>query len=472
MMTKMTDEQRRKTALQVLIELTKQSIPTEQAFLGALLLCQDDDQLRFITSTVTSDYFSYEPHRHIYNAIVSVYRQGRWDLVSVLTELERMGMAEVCGGFPYLIQLQDLSPTIMPMEFLETLTAHFLKRQVTEQMIRFLQAVPSLEPNLTALAQSLSDLYDGFKQRLATLQHQPPADVSFGHTFKEWLKSLSEPSQKIQSGLYDLDELLDDGVENGSLVLVGARPSHGKTAFLLQWFTHTALSGFRASFLSYEMTTNQIIQRIIAQQAWIPYSLIPLCFSQNGASLTAERTEDIMKSIVTAASRLAEKECFIEFCPDNLISVRLKLLQQKMNDRKIDILFVDYLQQIRPPVRREHRYQEVGDIVRELKRWAREYEMVVVAAVQLSRATESRADKRPTLADLRESGDLEAEADVVILLHPLEQRFQTTVNGFTVDGRHIDFLVAKNRNGRVGAVTFGFLPAFLRFVPLTKEGGV
>ena len=130
----------------------------------------------------------------------------------------------------------------------------------------------------------------------------------------------------------------------------------------------------------------------------------------------------------------------------------------------VDVIFVDYLQQIPPPSKREHRYQEVGDIVRELKRWAKEFNCVVVAAVQLSRATEARAEKRPTLADLRESGDLEAEADVVILFHQLNDTKTIRVNEMSVEGRRVDMIVAKNRNGMVGTVSTVFLAPFVRFV--------
>jgi len=437
-----------------LVEISSQAVPHEQAFLGSLLICDDPSELKIALSMVTPDDFTYEPHALIYKAIAKVAKENQTvNALDVVSELERMGVAEKCGGLPYLMKLMELTHTVSPVSLTESLILHSIKQFVVKSMAK-VEADIVKAGNFNEALQPIREIIATAESKLASVTSHVTKDVVTGkEAFISWLDSLAQAEHSIPTGIAELDELLSP-IEGGSLILVGARPSVGKTAFLLQFAVAVVRSGKSCLFLSYEMPTKQLVQRIIAQNTFIPYSLL-----SSLSDISSDRASKLMQKVMSFAEELSSYNLFFIDKPMPLPAVKLNLYANP-----VDVIFVDYLQQIPPPSKREHRYQEVGDIVRELKRWAKEFNCVVVAAVQLSRATEARAEKRPTLADLRESGDLEAEADVVILFHQLNDTKTIKVNEMSAEGRRVDMIVAKNRNGMVGTVSTVFLAPFVRFV--------
>lgn len=292
------------------------------------------------------------------------------------------------------------------------------------------------------------------------------ADVISEHFQRSAESYEQKRARLIPLGLETLDDLLDGGAESSDLIVIGARPSQGKTALGLTILLHAIRNGHGAGFLSLEMARFQIIRRLASQISEIPMSVF------KGATLNENEYSRMMTAHSELSSLDGAKKLFIYDGEASLSEIK-RILQQFSRDN-CKIVVIDYLQLVKIDnlSKTRNREQEVAEVSRSLKSYAKEFGLVIIALAQLNRAVETRADKTPILSDLRESGAIEQDADCIALLDRPEQRGMTTSNfmGNEVDCTGKAFLhIVKQRNGKTGAVVLGYEGAIGKFYDRSLE---
>ncbi|HEX5005262.1 MAG TPA: replicative DNA helicase [Gemmatimonadales bacterium] len=422
----------------------------EQAVLGAMLL--DQDAALLATELVLDEMFYRESNRRLFRAMVSlVERRTVIDPVTLRDELGRRGELDAVGGADYLADLVDAVPTAANLEY----HARIVKdKAILRRLIETSTGIITEAYDGRATA---SELLDKAESRIFQISQERGSD-GFSR-LKEMLWPTMERIEALQrsgksitgvpSGFVDLDRLTS-GFQASELVIVAARPSMGKTAFCLNLATHAAVEGHGVAIFSLEMSRDQLVQRMLTAEARVDSQRV-----RQGGLRDADFT-----NLARAAGVLQSCPVWIDDTPSlSLLEMRSKARRLKA-DNDIKMVVVDYLQLMRSPEYAENRVQEISDISRSLKALARELEVPVVALSQLSRASEQRGgERRPILSDLRDSGAIEQDADLVLFIHRPEyyDREDETKKGLA------DIMLAKNRNGPTGDVQLRFSREYTRF---------
>lgn len=437
----------------------------EQAVLGAMII-DNDAALRGV-ELLDPQQFYQEGHRRLFRAIQALASQRTVvDYITLRDELERRGDLEAVGGVKYLDELVNAVPTAANLEYHgRILREKSIQRRLIEAATRIIS--DSYDGKSPA-----SELLDRAEGQIFTIAQQR-RDAGFTR-IKERLWPAMEKIEALQrndarltgvpSGFADLDEMTT-GFQKSELIIVAARPSMGKTAFCLNIATHAAVEGVGVAIFSLEMSKDALVQRMLCSEARVDSQAV-----RRGTIREAELT------------RLARAAGILQHCPiwiDDTPALTLLEMRSKARrlraDNEIGLVVVDYLQLMRSPEYADNRVQEISDISRSLKQLARELEVPVVALSQLSRASEQRGGERiPLLSDLRDSGAIEQDADVVIFIHRPEMyrdlREKAEQKGEQIDGR-ADVMVAKHRNGPTGEVDLYFHKEYTRFDNLTDREG-
>lgn len=432
------------------------NIEAEESLLGAMLLSRDA-VVSAAEVGLSSDDFYKPAHGHIHEAITSLYGAGEpVDPITVAEELRRSGLLDAIGGPALLVTLQARTPaTSNAARYARIIEEHALLRRligVAGEIAEMGYTVP--EDVSTAVDRAEALVFD-VAQRRVTDSLAPIRDLlDASLTRLEMLYEKGDTITGVATGYHDLDELLS-GLQPSSLVIVGARPATGKTAFALGMAAHAALESHRPVLLfSLEMSHLEITQRLLGAEARVDSSRL-----RNG-----RLTESDWTKISHGIGRLAEAPLYIDDNPQvTVMEIRAKARRLKSRVGDLGMVVVDYLQLMTGRTNAENRQVEVSEISRGLKILARELETPVVALSQLSRQLESRADKRPMLSDLRESGSLEQDADVVMFLYRDE-----LYNTESPDRGTAEVLVAKHRSGPTGMVRLAFLDHHTRFANMAK----
>ncbi|OGG37721.1 replicative DNA helicase [Candidatus Jorgensenbacteria bacterium GWA1_54_12] len=426
-------------------KLPPQDLEAEMSVLGAVML--DTHAIVRVADALEPADFYAPAHRTIYEVIRSLFAKGEpIDALTVTAELKQRGKLEAVGGSDYLADLIEHVPT----------SAHVERyaRIVHEHRVRRDLMTASAEISERAMGeQSFDKLIDSVEQRIFALSQQSRT-ARFVH-LKEELPLAYERVEKlhagdkegrlrgIPTGFDGLDNLLS-GFQESDLIILGARPSVGKTALSLDFARNAALRGKKVGICSLEMSSEQIVDRIIAAQAQIPLWRIR----------TGRLNDDDFALIQHALGELSDTPLYIEDSPSpNMIHLR-SLARKLQLEHGLDLLIIDYIQLIMPMSGSDNMVQQMTEISRGLKSLARELKTPVLALSQLSRAVEQRGDK-PRLSDLRESGSIEQDADVVMLLH----RRKHGASDDDVDDEEqnqIEVNIAKHRNGPLGLVKLYF----------------
>jgi len=422
----------------------------EQAVLGAMLL--DQDAALLATELVLDDMFYREGHRRLFRAMVSlVERRTVIDPVTLRDELGRRGELDAVGGADYLSELVDAVPTAANLEY----HARIVKDKAI--LRRLIETSTGIITEAYDGRSTASDLLDKAESRIFQIS-QERGNEGFAR-LKEMLWPTMERIEALQrsgksitgvpSGFVDLDRLTS-GFQPSELVIVAARPSMGKTAFCLNVATHAAVEGQGVAVFSLEMSRDQLVQRMLTAEARVDSQRV-----RQGGLRDADFT-----NLARAAGVLQSCPVWIDDTPSlSLLEMRSKARRLKA-ENDIKMVVVDYLQLMRSPEYAENRVQEISDISRSLKALARELEVPVVALSQLSRASEQRGgERRPILSDLRDSGAIEQDADLVLFIHRPEyyDREDESKKGMA------DIMLAKNRNGPTGDVQLRFSREYTRF---------
>ena len=431
------------------------NLQAEESLLGAMLLSRE--AIADAVEICHADDFYKPAHSHVFEAITSLYSQGEpVDLVTVAEELRRADLLEAIGGPSLLIALQGATPA--------TSNASRYARIVEEHAL--LRRLIGVAGEIAELGYSLPDDVESAVDRAETMmfevaQHRTADTMaplrSLIDQSLDRLEQLYERNEAITgtpTGFLDLDELTS-GLQPSALIIVGARPGMGKTSFGLGMAAHAGMVERKpVLFFSLEMSHLELTSRLLCAEAKVDSSRL-----RNGKLLDAD-----WEKIHRAIGSLAEAPIYIDDNPNTTVmEIRSKARRLKAKEGDLGLVVVDYLQLMTGRTSAESRQVEVAEMSRGLKILARELHCPVVALSQLSRNLESRGDKRPMLADLRESGSLEQDADVVMFLYRDE-----IYNPDSADKGIAEVIVAKHRNGPTGITNLAFLDRYTRFANMAR----
>jgi replicative DNA helicase len=424
----------------------------EQAVIGSLLL--DRDALVKVSGWLQPEDFFRESHRYVYEAMLELYRKNEpGDIVTVTDELERNDRLASVGGVAYIHSLATIVPTAIHVEYYGRIVQRTsLKRRLISVAGRIASIGydDSLEVE-DAFSQSEEMLFKLIQRRM---EHDfVPIDEVLSIYFENLEEILRNAGKLtgLPSGFSELDNKLG-GFQKSDLIILAARPGIGKTAFILNIADNIAKETAKGvAIFNLEMSAEQLVQRMVACRAGVNLQHL-----RTGALPDWEHSR-----AVDAISKMSDLPIFFDDSGDvSVVELRSKARRMKA-EHNVAVVIVDYLQLMHGSANRsrDNRVQEVSEITRQLKQMARELELPVIAVSQLSRAIESRSDQKPQLSDLRESGSIEQDADIVMFISR-DRNSEDRQN-------QADIIIAKHRNGPTGEVALQFFGAYQQFADLT-----
>jgi len=436
------------------IKLPPQNLEAEMAVLGSMLI--SEEAIPQAVEIVDAQCFYNETNRKIFSAILELFNaQKSVDLITLSEELKRTNALESIGGVAYLIALTETVPTAANVQ-------HYAQIIKEKSVLRFLinnstQIVSeSYDSNV-----NVEELLDRAEKLIFEISdHRAKGGyVILKDIIKDSIETIDRLYQKkthvtgIPTGFIDLDKDTA-GLQNSDLIVIAGRPSMGKSALVLSIAEYAAvIEKIPVGFFSLEMSKEQLVQRLLCSHAKVDTHKVRSGFlaPQDWPRLTS------------AAGKLSDAPFYIDDTPAiSALELRAKARRLKSH-HDIRLIVLDYLQLMRGSAHSESRQQEISEISRSLKALARELDIPVIAISQLSRAVEARQDHRPQLSDLRESGAIEQDADVVVLLLREEYYFPTEENKGIAE-----VIIAKQRNGPVGSIKLSFIKEYMRFENLAR----
>lgn len=438
-------------------QIQPQAVPLEEAILGAIML--DKDAISVVLDILHVESFYTERHQVIYEAVRQLFESGApIDLLTVTEQLKKSGNIDKIGGYYYLVELSQKVVSSANLEYHARIVAQkFIQREL-------IRASTSIIREAYEDTTDVFDLLDKTEKELfAITQNNMRKGVeSIGSLTSQFIKQLEELDKKedgltgVPTGFTDLDRLTS-GWQPSDLIVVAARPGMGKTAFTLSMARNAALDFQKpVAIFSLEMSNLQLVQRLVAMEAEISSSKF------RNANLDSNEWIQLDKAI----EKMSKAPIFIDDTPAiNIFEIRAKCRRLKMKE-DIQLIIIDYLQLMSGGTDsgRGNREQEISTISRSLKGLAKELNVPVIALSQLSRAVEMRGGaKRPQLSDLRESGAIEQDADIVSFIYRPEyyQILQDEEGNSLKDVAEI--IVAKHRNGALDTVRLRFIDRFAKF---------
>ena len=429
------------------------NLDAEQAVLGSVLI--DSSCMEQVMIYLKPEYFYLPQHKSIFEVMVTMYTAGsRIDPVVVLENLKKDGVYDDAGGKTYLFQLAQMVPSTANVEAYAKIVRekYYMRALITASREIIDNAVSGQEDADLLLDSAEQRIYD-IRQGKDTTGPSKLKEIVVNEVYDRLNKLNSDEREKylgIPTGFSELDKLTT-GLNKSDLILIGARPAMGKTSFALNLARNVGLLAKRkVVFFSLEMTKEQLAQRMLASEA--------------GVSSTKLRsgilTRDEWMRLGTAAGVL--NDCEIYFDDTSSITVpEMKARIRKM--RNVDLVIIDYLGLMSTGRRSENRVQEISEITRGLKMMAKDLNIPVVACAQLSRNTEARGKShRPQLSDLRDSGSIEQDADIVMMLYR-DDYYSDDENDDNPEHNTTEVIVAKNRHGGVDTIKLHWEPEFTRF---------
>ena len=437
------------------------SLEAEISVLGGMLI--DNDAVARAIEVVDDSMFYREANRRLFRSMARLFeRGGVVDVITLNEELKKTNELESAGGTAYLAELLDAVPTAANIEY------H--ARIVREKAL--------LRRLIEAASDIIRDVYDqGERDVEDVLDHaeQRVFRVAESHDREGfvWIKEILWPTfehiEKLQesaggitgvaTGFKDLDRMTT-GLQKGDLIIVAARPSMGKTSWVLNVAQTAAIEhNTTVAMFSLEMSKEQLVQRFLCAEGRVDAQRLR----------QGKMSPDEYQRLAAAAGHLNTAPLWIDDSPGStVLDMRAKARRLK-SETDLGLLIIDYMQLMSGNRRSESRVQEVSEISRGLKALARELDVPVIALSQLSRAPEQRTDRRPQLSDLRDSGSIEQDADLVMFLYRPEYYFGSVDNdGNSLEGKS-ELIVAKQRNGPTGLVNLYFHKAYTRFDSVTSE---
>lgn len=428
------------------------SLEAEQSLLGSILI--DPASMDTIAGIISSDDFYLTEHSEIYKAMQSMYLKSKSiDVVTLIDELVKSGTYDEAGGREYLKLVAEAVPTAAnAKDYAAIIRDKAILRQLVDAGEEITEAAYAGDDDADKLVEfaetKVFNIAEGRENK--SFVHIRDALVQV----YDKLTKLSQNPDALKgtpTGFEALDNVIV-GMGDADLVLIGARPGMGKTSFAMNIATEAAIKTKKTvCVFSLEMSAEQLVNRMLSSEAQID------SMRMRSGTLTGED----WKAIAHASSRLSETDILIDDTPGiGVTGMKSKLRRVK----NLGLVVVDYLQLMQGERHTDNRVQEVGDISRGLKLLAKELSVPVICCAQLSRGPESRTDKRPMLSDLRDSGAIEQDADIVLFLYRDEY-----YKDETPDQSVAEVIVAKNRHGSLEKVKLGWIGRFTKFTNLQRN---
>lgn len=421
----------------------------EEAVVGAVLI--NPEVYYDVAQFLQADDFYIHRHKWIWEAFTSLHEQRiPIDLLTINEELDRKGQLSEIGGPAYLTALVNQVPTSLNAEsYGRIVESHSIRRK----MINAANAIASMAYNEDSTVDNVMDEAEKavFNVSERRLRHDLQPISAVLSEYYDRIDDLAKRDEEIfgvPTGFIDLDKMLG-GLQTSDLLIIAGRPGQGKTGFLLSVAKNAALTHKKhVAIFSLEMSNEQVVQRLIAQETGIDSQRLR----------TGKLLENEWPLFAHAVEVMSDTHIFLDDTPA-ITPLQLRTKCRRLHlEHHLDLIVVDYLQLMGGDTRNENRVQEVSYISRNLKVLARELNVPVLAAAQLSRAVEQRSDKRPVLSDLRESGSLEQDSDIVMFIYRPDQYEKDTVKQNVAE-----IIIAKHRNGPVGSVELIFRNALAKF---------
>lgn len=425
----------------------------EESVIGAVLL--SEEAVNEVMDRIHPEDFYVPAHQAIFEGIRDLFNGNQpIDAVTVSEELRRRGELEKIGGVAYLTRLVDIVPSTSNVVYYAGIVEEHAKRR---ELIRAGASITDfafdIDEEITAVVDRAEQAVLGVAERRAS-----QSLLEIGPMFSEVLEQMELLEQQgsdmigLPTGFVDLDKLLA-GLRPANLVVVAARPGMGKSSLALGVALHAALASESVAIFSLEMSREELVQRILSSVAKV-----------DSRKLQTGQLGDLWPRVVDAAGKMYQAPIYID--DSSMVSVtdvRAKCRRLKRRSG-LSLVVIDYLQLMQAS-NRENRQQEISEITRNLKNLARELDVPIIAVSQLNRSLESREDKRPRLSDLRESGAIEQDADIVMFIYRHEYYHEEDTEKRGIAEVH----VAKHRSGPQGTVQLTFQPEFTRFANLGRD---
>jgi len=439
-------------------KLPPQNIEAEKSVLGSILI--DKEAINKVVDLIKPEDFYNRQHQLIFDAMIKLYEKNEpIDVLTVNNKLEEMNELENAGGSTYLASLLNIVPT----------SAHILNYAKIVQRKKILRDLIDASHKIIELGfdekEELENILDSAEQKLFSVSQR-----SLTQEFSSIKENLTEAFERLEklhkgdgtirgisTGFYDLDNMLA-GLQKSDLIVLGARPSWGKTSFALDIARNAAKkNNMPVGIFSLEMSKDQVIDRLIAAEA-----SVGLWKMRTGKLTMSGELNDFTK-ISESLDSLSKVPIFIDDTPSPTV-LQIRAMARRLQAKHgLGLLVIDYLQLIQPRPGIDNVVQQVTDVANSLKALARELNIPVIAVSQLSRAVEMRTDQRPKLSDLRESGGIEQAADVVMFIYREDKVKQNT------DRKNItEIIIAKHRNGPTGHIELYFDEDAVTFKNLAK----
>ena len=431
-------------------------IEAEQAVIGSMLT--DKDAVVSAIEVLKEDDFYRDDNRAIYSAILNLYNRAEpIDIITVKAELEAMGKFEQVGGLEYLAELPEKVPTTAnSMKYIKIVE----EKSTLRNLIKTANEIIELGYDPT---EDVDDIMEGAEKKIFDIMqnknqkgYSAMKDILVdSFTQLEELYNRKQHITGVPSGFTDLD-YRTAGFHGSDLILIAARPAMGKSAFALNIATNAAVKAkVPVAIFSLEMSKEQMVNRILCSEAMVDSNKVR----------TGKLEEDDWTKLAEAIGPLSEAEIYIDDTPGiSVMEIRAKCRKLKL-EKNIGMVVIDYLQLVQGSNKRNgSREQEISEISRSLKILAKELNVPVIALSQLSRAVEQRPDHRPMLSDLRESGAIEQDADIVMFLYRDDYYNKDS------DKKGIaEVIIAKHRGGSTGTVDLVWLGSYTKFVDLERR---
>jgi replicative DNA helicase len=436
--------------------LPPQNLEAEMAVLGSMLL--DENAIAEAVESIDTNSFYKDSHRKVFDVMMRLYNENKAiDLITLTDELKRTGLLEQIGGVSFLTELVNSVPTAANVHHYISIVK---EKSVLRSLINSSHKIISLCHDAEG---GIADVVDQAEQLIFDVSDNRQKGSSFHlkEIIKTTIENIDRLYQKkahvtgVPTGFIDFD-MKTAGLQPSDLIIIAGRPSMGKSALALNMVEYAGVKAkIPIAMFSLEMSKEQLVQRMLCSHARVDANKV-----RTGFLAAAD-----WPRLTAAAGKLSEAPIYIDDSPAiSVMELRAKARRLKAN-HDIQLIILDYLQLMRSSsAGAESRQQEISDISRSLKALARELRLPIIGISQLSRAVESRNDHRPQLSDLRESGAIEQDADVVVLI--LREDYYSP----TPENKGIaEIIIAKQRNGPTGSIKLTFLEEFTRFENLVQS---